>query len=133
MKIEDVTGLDLTLETLEELIPDIELLDEAEPIIFEEDERVYRIYAEGWWVSIPSLGLRLHEGAMQNYNEDEEDYVTDCSVTVIVTEEQGFDGTVYWENDGLLVALHNYLVQQGICLNEAAQPARLCVPDELSD
>ncbi len=65
-----------------------------------------KLFYDSNYVIIPELNIKLHAGMMCNYNEDEDDFLPDFSVTVI------FDATtgeyLYWEQDGYLISTYNY-------------------------
>ena len=84
----------------------MEQLAEVPDDIMESDED-YQIVISGWQVHIPELGLNLHEGVYCNYDEDEGGYLPDFAITVV--KEEGQDEWIYYEQDGFLITLANYL------------------------
>lgn len=82
-----------------------ELLEVPEEMM--EDDAEYRIIRSGWWVYIPELALCLHEGIFLNYEEEEQAYMPDFCITVI--RENGQDDWLYYEQDGFLISLANWL------------------------
>ncbi len=84
----------------------MEQLAEVPDDIMESDED-YQIVISGWQVHIPELGLNLHEGIYCNYDEDEGGYLPDFAVTVV--KEEGQDEWLYYEQDGFLITLANFL------------------------
>ena len=94
------------LGEVEEIIAGMEQLAEVPDDIMESDED-YQIVISGWQVHIPELGLNLHEGIYCNYDEEEGGYLPDFAVTVV--KEEGQDEWLYYEQDGFLITLANYL------------------------
>ena len=56
---------------------------------------------------IPELGLNLHEGVFCNYDGEEGGYLPDFAITVV--KEEGQEEWIYYEQDGFLITLANYL------------------------
>ena len=94
------------LGEVEEILAEMEQLAEVPDDIMESDED-YQIVISGWQVHIPELGLNLHEGIYCNYDEEEGGYLPDFAVTVV--KEEGQDEWLYYEQDGFLITLANYL------------------------
>ena len=94
------------LGEVEEIIAGMEQLAEVPDDCLESDED-YQIVISGWQVHIPELGLNLHEGIYCNYDEEEGGYLPDFAVTVV--KEEGQDEWIYYEQDGFLITLANYL------------------------
>ncbi|MBD5549391.1 MAG: hypothetical protein HDQ97_18735 [Lachnospiraceae bacterium] len=84
----------------------MEQLAEVPDDCLESDED-YQIVISGWQVHIPELGLNLHEGVFCNYDEAEGGYLPDFAITVV--KEEGQDEWIYYEQDGFLITLANYL------------------------
>lgn len=94
------------LVEVEEILAEMEQLAEVPDDIMESDED-YQIVISGWQVHIPELGLNLHEGIYCNFDEEEGGYLPDFAVTVV--KEEGQDEWLYYEQDGFLITLANYL------------------------
>lgn len=94
------------LGEVEEILAGMEQLAEVPDDIMESDED-YQIVISGWRVYIPELGLNLHEGIYCNFDEEEGGYLPDFAVTVV--KEEGQDEWLYYEQDGFLITLANYL------------------------
>ena len=94
------------LGEVEEILPEMEQLAEVPDDIMESDED-YQIVISGWQVHIPELGLNLHEGIYCNYDEEEGGYLPDFAITVV--KEEGQDEWLYFEQDGFLITLANFL------------------------
>lgn len=90
---------------VEEVIAEMDLMEVPDDVM-ESDEN-YEIVISGWWVHIPELGLNLHEGIFCNYDEEEDAYLPDFSLTVV--KEEGQEEWLYYEQDGFLITLANYL------------------------
>ena len=94
------------LGEVEEILAEMEHLAEVPDDCLESDED-YQIVISGWRVHIPELGLNLHEGTFCNYDEEEGGYLPDFAITVV--KEEGQDEWLYFEQDGFLITLANYL------------------------
>ena len=94
------------LGEVEEILAEMEQLAEVPDDIMESDED-YQIVISGWHVHIPELGLNLYEGVYCNYDGEEDGYLPDFAVTVV--KEEGQDEWIYYEQDGFLITLANYL------------------------
>lgn len=116
---------------VEEILSEMKLLAEIPDDILETDGNS-QIVISGWRVHIPELGLDLHEGIICCYDENEGGYLPDFAVTVV--KEGGQEEWIYYEQDGFLITLANYLhgkmepVQLRqlccfICLPERSLPA----------
>lgn len=86
----------------------MEQLAEVPDDVMESDEN-YQIVISGWQVYIPELGLNLHEGVYCNYDEEEGGYLPDFAITVVKEEGQTEEEWIYYEQDGFLITLANYL------------------------
>lgn len=82
-----------------------ELFDIADELV--EGDEEYQIIRCGWWAYIPELDLCLHEGMFLVYDEKEQDFMPDFSLTLI--RENGQDGWLYYEQDGFVISLANWL------------------------
>jgi hypothetical protein len=94
------------LGEVEETLAVMEQLAEVPDDIMESDED-YQIVISGWQVHIPELGLNLHEGIYCNYDEEEGGYLPDFAITVV--KEEGQEEWLYFEQDGFLITLANFL------------------------
>jgi len=99
-------GKSYRLGEVEEILAGMEQLAEVPDDIMESDDE-YQIVISGWQVHIPELGLNLHEGIYCNFDEEEGGYLPDFAVTVV--KEEGQDEWLYYEQDGFLITLANYL------------------------
>lgn len=94
------------LGEVEEILAEMEQLAEVPDDIMESGED-YQIVISGWRVNIPELGLDLHEGIFCCYDEQEKAYLPDFAVTVV--KEEGREEWIYYEQDGFVITLANYL------------------------
>lgn len=82
-----------------------ELLDIPDELV--EGNEEYQIIRCGWWAYIPELDLCLHEGMFLVYDEQEQAFMPDFSLTLI--RENGQEGWLYYEQDGFVISLANWL------------------------
>lgn len=82
-----------------------ELIEVPDDIM--ESEEDYVVVISGWWVHVPELGLNLYEGIFCNYDKEEGAYLPDFSVTVV--KEEGEEEWIYYEQDGFVITLANFL------------------------
>ena len=104
-----------------------ELLDVTSELV-EEDTGEYRIIREGWWIEIPELNLCLHEGMYLNFDEEEQEYLPDFSIMII--RETGQEGWLYFEQDGMIVSLANFMLGRMDIEELGALDCILRIPDE---
>ena len=83
--------------------------------VVEEEAGEYQIIREGWWIEIPELHLCLHEGEFLTFDEEEQEYLPDFSITII--RETGQDGWLYFEQDCMIVSLANFMSGR-MCMEE---------------
>lgn len=117
------------LNEAEEIVSEMDLFY-VDDDIMESDEN-YQIVISGWWVRIPELGLILHEGVFCCYDEEEQAFLPDFSITVVreSAEEVKEGDWLYYEQDGFTITLANYLhgemelgrIEQLSCV--------ICIPD----
>lgn len=93
------------LGQVEEIIAGMELSEVPDDIM--ESEEDYEIVISGWRVHVPELGLNLYEGIFCNYDKEEGAYLPDFSVTVV--KEEGEEEWIYYEQDGFVITLANFL------------------------
>ncbi len=96
------------LGEVEEILAEMDELAEVPDDIMESGED-YQIVISGWRVYIPELGLDLHEGIFCNYDKEEGGYLPDFAVTVVKEEGQAEEEWIYYEQDGFVITLANYL------------------------
>ena len=86
-------------------------------------EEGYQLVLSGWYVNIPELHLRLHEGVVGYWDEKVKEYMPDFCVTVIYPENPAETEYLYYEQDGMMTTMVNWLhgkmpidvIEQRIC------------------
>lgn len=92
---------------IEEVISEMDLL-EVEDDIAETDEDM-QLVISGWYVTIPELNLNLREGLVCVWDEEEKLFMPDFAITVIYEGEIESKDWIYYEQDGFVVTLANWL------------------------
>ena len=95
---------------VEEAVADMELA-EIEDDIVETDEDMQLIIS-GWFVYIESLNLTLREGVVCVWDEEEQIFMPDFSVTVFYEGNMQSSlpsDYLYYEQDGFVISLANWL------------------------
>lgn len=117
------------LGEVEEAIGEIDFSDVADDVM--ESGEDYQIVISGWWVQIPELGLNLHEGVFCSYDETEKMYLPDFSVSVVVEsgEENKEGDWLYYEQDGFVITLANYLSGKMDVERIEQLSCFICLPD----
>ena len=80
-------------------------------LMIEEEEGEYAIFVSELRVQIPALKLEFREGYSGLYQEDEDDYMPDFSITALYEEGADPENFLMWEQDSPLVTLANYTHQ----------------------
>lgn len=97
------------LSEVEAAVASMEELAMLDDDVMEEDAS-HQILVSKWHAYVPGIGLDLHEGSWCAWDEEEGCFTADFSVTVI--KEHGKAGYLYWEQDGFLAAMANYMRQR---------------------
>lgn len=92
---------------VEDVISEMDLL-EVEDDIAETDEGM-QLVISGWYVTIPELNLNLREGVVCVWDEEEKLFMPDFAVTVIYEGDIEGKDWIYYEQDGFVVTLSNWL------------------------
>lgn len=92
---------------VEEVISEMDLL-EVEDDIVETDEDM-QLVISGWYVTIPELILNLREGVVCVWDEEEKLFMPDFAVTVLYEGDIEGKDWIYYEQDGFVVTLANWL------------------------
>lgn len=92
---------------VEKVIEEMDLSEIPEDVVELEDE--YQLVVSGWYVHIPKLHLRLHEGVVGYWDEEMKEYMPDFCVTVICPEDPAETEYLYYEQDGLFTTMVNWL------------------------
>lgn len=80
-----------------------------DPIEIQKDENSI-ISLDGPEITIPDLDISLRTGTMLYKSDDEdEEYEPDWSLTIIYNMGGSPEKYLYYEQDGILTTLHNYL------------------------
>ena len=95
------------IHEVEEVISEMDL-SEVEDGIAETDEDM-QLVISGWYVSIPELNLNLREGVVCIWDEEEKLFMPDFAVTVIYEGDIEGKDWIYFEQDGFVVTLANWL------------------------
>ena len=72
-------------------------------------EEGYQLVLSGWYVKIPELHFRLHEGVVGYWDEKVKEYMPDFCVTVIYPENPAEKEYLYYEQDGMMATMINWL------------------------
>ena len=113
----------MKIETMKEELKKCKLFDIDESIssIFEEENLIVSyelkeedgdalIIVDGIRIIIPELNLSVRCGVYCVYEEEDKDYIPDFSITLIYEKDETDPSKyVYWEQDPILTAIHNYL------------------------
>ena len=91
----------------EDIIAEMDM-SEVDDDIAETDEDT-QIIISGWYIHLPELGLKLHEGTVGIRDEEMQGYMPDFSVTVV--HEADSDNTDYicYGRDGFVITMANWL------------------------
>ena len=92
---------------VEELIADMDFSD-VDDDIAETDEE-YQLIISGWWVHVPELNLNLYEGVVCNWEEESQMFMPDFAVTVVYEADAEHQDYIYYEQDGMVITLANWL------------------------
>ena len=95
------------LEDVEEKMAETDTFDVPDDIAETDDN--YQLVISVWYVKIPSLNLYLRAGVMCLWDEDEKVYMPDFDVTVIYEDENELSSYLYYEQDGFVVTINNWL------------------------
>ena len=95
------------LEDVEEKMAETDTFDVPDDIAETDDN--YQLVISVWYVKIPSLNLYLRAGVMCLWDEDEKVYMPDFDVTVIYEDENELSSYLYYEQDGFVVTVNNWL------------------------
>ena len=89
------------------------------------------VVKSGYYAHVPELGFNVHDG-MFYCRDDDGEYMSDFAIAVICDEAaDGPEDCLYWEQDGFVVSLANYLHGQGRSIREISELAcDLYVPED---
>ena len=92
---------------VEEVLAEMDM-SEVDDDIAETDEDT-QIVISGWYVYLPELGLKLHEGVVGVWDEEMQGYMPDFAVTVVYEADSDNTDYIYFEQDGFVVIMANWL------------------------
>lgn len=95
------------LEDVEEIVENLNLLAIPDDIATTEDDT--QILVSGYFILIPELELRLYDGILCNWDEEEQMYLPDVAITVFYEKGGDLEKYLYFESDGMEVSLYNWL------------------------
>lgn len=95
------------LEDVERLLEEMDFSKIPDDVV--ELEEGYQLVLSGWYVNIPELHLRLHEGVVGYWDEKVKAYMPDFSVTVIYPEDPAEKEYLFYEQDGMFTTMVNWL------------------------
>lgn len=94
-----------SLQDLEYVLEEMDFSEIADDVV--ELDEGYQLVLSGWYVLLPELHLRLHEGVVGYWDEEMKDYMPDFCVTVIYHEELEETEWLYYEQDGMFTTMVN--------------------------
>ncbi len=115
------------LGAVEEIVSEMEFEDRCDEILGVDED--LQLIVSGWYVWIPSLSLCLRAGVACVYDEEAGMYMPDFDVTVLYENEQLTDMWLYFEQDGFVVTLGNWLNGRLPVRNIETLECYLVVPD----
>jgi hypothetical protein len=92
---------------VEEAVSEMDMAEIPDDIVETEDE--IQLVVSGWSVYVESLNLSLREGVVCIWDEEEEMFLPDYSVTVVYEGEIAQNEWLYFEQDGFAITLANWL------------------------
>lgn len=95
------------LEDVEEIVGNLNLLAIPDDIATTEDDT--QILVSGYFIFVPELELRLYDGILCNWDEEEQMYLPDVAVTVFYEKGGDLEKYLYFESDRMEVSLYNWL------------------------
>lgn len=121
------------LHNAERIIAETDMSDVPDDIM--EGDNDTCIVISGWWVHIPELNLNLHEGVFCNYDEEENAYLPDFAVTVIMGKdnEKQEGEYLYYEQDGFEITLANYHGGRMAIGQISELSCFICIPDNVPE
>lgn len=81
---------------------------DVEDDIAEADEDM-QLVISGWYVYLPSLDIQLREGVVCIWDSEEGLFMPDFAVTVVYEGDKPSEEWLYYEQDGFVVTLANWL------------------------
>lgn len=95
------------LGEIEEILSEMDFT-EVDDDIAEIDED-FMIQVSGWYLLIPSLGIIVRSGIACVFDEEEKMFMPDFDVTVLYEGEVDSGSWLYYEQDGIVITIANWL------------------------
>lgn len=92
---------------IEEVLAEMDFSDVDDDMA--EIDEDFMIQVSGWYLVIPSLGITVREGVACVFDEEEKMYMPDFDVTVLYEGEVDAGTWLYYEQDGIVITLANWL------------------------
>ena len=92
---------------IEEVLAEMDFSDVDDDIAEIDDD--FMIQVSGWYLVIPSLGITVREGVACVFDEEEQMFMPDFDVTVLYEGEVDAGTWMYYEQDGIVITLANWL------------------------
>ncbi|MDD2981652.1 MAG: hypothetical protein PHN80_17080 [Hespellia sp.] len=92
---------------IEEVLAEMDFSDVDDDIA--EIDEDFIIQVSGWYLVIPSLGITVREGVACVFDEEEQMFMPDFDVTVLYEGEVDAGTWMYYEQDGIVITLANWL------------------------
>ncbi|NCC44162.1 MAG: hypothetical protein EOM18_11440 [Clostridia bacterium] len=92
---------------IEEVLSEMDFSDVDDDIA--EIDEDFMIQVSGWYLVIPSLGITVREGVACVFDEEEQMFMPDFDVTVLYEGEVDAGTWMYYEQDGIVITLANWL------------------------
>ena len=92
---------------IEEVLAEMDFSDVDDDIA--EIDEDFMIQVSGWYLVIPSLGITVREGVACIFDEEEQMFMPDFDVTVLYEGEVDAGTWMYYEQDGIVITLANWL------------------------
>ena len=90
----------------EDKVSEMELV--TDDTVAEVDENM-ELVLSGWWVYIPDLNISLRQGTVCIWDEEEKIFMPDADVTVVYEGNLTESEWLYYEQDGFVMTLANWL------------------------
>ena len=92
---------------IEEVLAEMDFSDVDDDIA--EIDEDFMIQVSGWYLVIPSLGITVREGVACVFDEEEQMFMPNFDVTVLYEGEVDAGTWMYYEQDGIVITLANWL------------------------
>lgn len=92
---------------IEDVLADMDTSEVDDDIA--ETEEDYQIVVSGVVIFVEKLNLCLRQGVVCNWDEEEKMFMPDFAVTVIYESESNCEEWIYFEQDGFVTTMANWL------------------------